>query len=64
MEKTVIVGMIAVVLVVIMGVLILKTREHYDGSLPIWDWKSLDKKKDQNRNKCIMKPGKYFTPGL
>lgn len=64
MEKTVIVGIIALVIVIITGALLLKTREHYDASLPIWNWTSLDKKKDQRRNKCIMKPGKYFTPGL
>ena len=62
MEK-IIIGGIVIAMIIILIILVLKTREHYNEYLPIWHWTALDKK-NQPADKCIMKPGKYFTPGM
>lgn len=65
MEKTVMLAIgVSVIVILLILFIVIRKREHYDGTLPVWNWTTLDKKGPQPKNRCIAKPGKYFTPGL
>lgn len=65
MENRMLIGIaIAVsVIIVVVSILLYTKKEHYDGGIQNWNWTPL-KDSEKERNKCIAKPGKYFTPGL
>jgi hypothetical protein len=62
MENKSVIGITLVVLVVIAVLIYYYKKEHYDGGLQTWNWTSLKNMDTVPRNKCIAKPGKYFTP--